>query len=111
MKTYTDKTIEQVVSVGGGAKNKEWLQMQANIFNTPVTPLETEQGPGMGAAMLAAVGTGWFSNLADCSEVFVNYKEPIQPNAQEVKKYNEVYKIYQTVYPAIKEISHQLVNR
>lgn len=111
MKTYTDKTIEQVVSVGGGAKNKEWLQMQADIFNTPVTPLETEQGPGMGAAMLAAVGTGWFSDLADCSKVFVNYKEPIQPSAQEVKKYNEVYKIYQTVYPAIKEISHQLVNR
>lgn len=110
MREYTDKTIEQVVSVGGGAKNHEWLQMQANIFNTPVTPLETEQGPGMGAAMLAAVGTGWFENLQACSTVFVNYLEPIPPQSEEVEKYNEMYNIYQEVYPAIKETSHQLVN-
>lgn len=110
MKEYTGKKIERVVSVGGGAKNPDWLQMQANIFNTPVTPLETEQGPGMGAAMLAAVGAGWFTSLEECSNVFVNYRDAISPNVEEVKKYNEVYEIYQDIYPVIKDISHQLVN-
>lgn len=109
MKDFTDKKIERVISVGGGAKNPEWLQMQANIFNTPVTPLETEQGPGMGAAMLAAVGIKWFSSIEECSKVFVNYRKTILPEPVEVKKYNEVYKAYQEIYPATKDISHQLV--
>lgn len=65
MRNYSNKTFDQIVSVGGGAQNKEWLQMQADIFDTPVVTLSTEQGPGMGAAMIAAVGTGWFSNFED----------------------------------------------
>lgn len=65
MRNYSNKTFDQIVSVGGGAQNKEWLQMQADIFDTRVVTLSTEQGPGMGAAMIAAVGTGWFSNFED----------------------------------------------
>ena len=50
--------LQRLVSVGGGAKNAVWLQMQADIFNMPVTTLEVEQGLGLGAAMLAATGLG-----------------------------------------------------
>ncbi len=50
--------LQRLVSVGGGAKNAVWLQMQADIFNMSVTTLEVEQGPGLGAAMLAATGLG-----------------------------------------------------
>ena len=31
MRTYFNKSFKQIVSVGGGAKNKDWLQMQADI--------------------------------------------------------------------------------
>jgi xylulokinase len=57
------KKIESVISIGGGAKSELWLQMQADIFNATVVRLENEQGPGMGAAMLAAYGCGWFDSL------------------------------------------------
>src|SRR5690625_796920 len=52
------KVINEVVSIGGGAKSSEWLQIQADIFNAKVVKLNSEQGPGMGAAMLAAYGLG-----------------------------------------------------
>src|SRR5699024_2765544 len=48
------KSIDSIVSIGGGAKNEHWLQMQADIFNANIVQLENEQGPGMGAAMIAA---------------------------------------------------------
>lgn len=109
MRKYSDKDFNQIVSVGGGAQNKEWLQMQADIFNTPIVTLATEQGPGMGAAMIAAVGTGWFDNFEECTQVFVNYQEEIKPNPLNVQKYEEVYQVYKEVYPTIKDLSHRLV--
>src|SRR5699024_6688934 len=57
------KKIDTVVSIGGAAKNEDWLQIQADIFNAKVVKLSSEQGPGMGAAMLAAYGCNWFSTL------------------------------------------------
>lgn len=107
MRQYFNKKFKQIVSVGGGAKNKEWLQMQADIFNTPIVTLSTEQGPGMGAAMIAAVGAGWFEDFKACSERFVNYQEEVQPNQENVKKYEASYKLYRKIYPTIKELSHQ----
>lgn len=108
MKKHSNKDFSQIVSVGGGAKNPDWLQMQADIFNAPVVTLETEQGPAMGAAMIAAVGTGWFSDFEACSQAFVNYKSEVKPNPEAVKQYEQVYAHYQEVYPTIKELSHKL---
>ncbi|WP_334198965.1 FGGY-family carbohydrate kinase [Spiroplasma clarkii] len=31
-----NKTYPKLISIGGGAKNKEWLQIQADIFGTEV---------------------------------------------------------------------------
>ncbi|WP_421102889.1 xylulokinase, partial [Sporosarcina psychrophila] len=56
------KQIDTVISIGGGAKNEVWLQMQADIFDADIVRLKSEQGPGMGAAMLAAYGCGWFDS-------------------------------------------------
>lgn len=108
MEKITNRKFEKIISVGGGAKNAEWLQMQADIFNVEVTTLESEQGPGLGASMLAAVGLGWFDDLTECGEVFVNYKETIEPIEDNVKIYENVYQQYAQVYNATKNISHSL---
>jgi len=110
MREYTGKQFDQIVSVGGGAKNKEWLQIQADIFNTPVVTLKTEQGPAMGAAMIAAVGTGWFNDFKECSDEFVSYKEEIQPQPKLAEKYDDLYQIYSNIYSTTKSISYQLMD-
>src|SRR5699024_7076569 len=93
MRKYFKKTFKQIVSVGGGANNKEWLQMQADIFNTPVVTLATGQGPGMGDAMIAAVGAGWLTDFEACTDVFVNHQEEGRPNPENVKRYDASYKL------------------
>ncbi|MFD2114396.1 xylulokinase [Paenibacillus yanchengensis] len=103
------KQIDKVVSIGGGGQNKIWLQMQADIFNTPVVALENEQGPGLGAAMLAAVGAGWFSTLQDCAQQFVKYGATYAPEEQATQTYAELFAIYQQVYTQTKQINEQLV--
>jgi len=104
MSNVSNQEFDRLVSVGGGAKNKDWLQMQADIFNAEIITLETEQGPGVGAAMLAAIGSGVVDSVEDCISKFVKYDKSYQPNADNVAKYQEVYERYQKVYPAIKQI-------
>lgn len=108
MRKYTGKQFDQIVSVGGGAKNIEWLKIQANIFNTPIITLKTEQGPAMGAAMIAAVGTGWFKDFKECSKIFVKYNKEIAPDLEKVAVYDEIYSVYREIYQATKGISHRL---
>lgn len=43
------RQIDEIISIGGGAKNSFWLQMQADIFNAKVTALKYEEGPSMGS--------------------------------------------------------------
>ncbi|MBR7926860.1 xylulokinase [Aerococcaceae bacterium zg-ZUI334] len=104
MSETSQREFTELVSVGGGAKNSDWLQMQADIFNADIITLETEQGPGVGAAMLAALGSGVVSSVEECIEQFVKYDRRYQPIAENVEKYRQVYERYVKVYPALKEI-------
>lgn len=102
------KKINQIVSIGGGAKNEDWLQMQADIFNVDIVKLSSEQGPGMGAAMIAAYGCGWFASLQECAEHFVEIVETYSPIRENVRQYEKLFSIYKQVYQNTKEISKQL---
>ncbi|MBP2099615.1 xylulokinase [Enterococcus rivorum] len=111
MEQIAHKKFTKIVSVGGGAKNRDWLQIQADVFNTKVVNLEVEQGPGLGAAMIAAVGCQWFEDIQKCSDVFVKYQEEFEPNIDNVEKYKEIYQIYTEVYAATKGICYRLAKR
>lgn len=102
------KKIDTVVSIGGGAKNNSWLQIQADIFNANIIKLASEQGPGMGAAMLAAYGCGWFHSLDECAEKFLEVADVYEPISENVEKYRELFTIYQNVYKQTKEINESL---
>ena len=97
-----------MVSVGGGAKNKTWLQMQADIFNKNIVTLEIENGPSTGAAMLAAVGAGYYDDFKTCAKDFCKIQEEYKPNPENVKIYEKYYEVYRMVYPNTKEISKKL---
>lgn len=92
------KTIDTIISIGGGAQNPVWLQMQADIFNAAVVSLENEQGPGLGAAMLAAYGCGWFDSLEACAAVFVKHADEYMPQPDAVETYSGIFQVYQQVY-------------
>ena len=103
------KTIDTIVSIGGGAKNPAWLQMQADIFSARVVTLNKEQGPALGAAILAAYGAGLFASLAECAKVFTAYKDEYMPNQENVEHYRKLYALYKKVYPQTKEICESLM--
>ena len=92
------RRVDSVVSIGGGAKSRLWLQMQADIFDAEVVALANEQGPGMGAAMLAAFGSGWFDSLDACAAAFVSKAERYRPDPDAAARYRELFAVYREVY-------------
>lgn len=102
------KTVDTIVSIGGGAKNPVWLQMQADIFRADVVALENEQGPGLGAAMLAAAGCGWFPSLDECADVFVKRATVYRPDPERSRRYAELFRVYQDVYGQTKGLNEAL---
>jgi len=103
------KTINEIISIGGGAKNEAWLQMQADIFNAKIVKLQSEQGPGMGAAMLAAYGCGWFDTLQECANAFLEEDKVYHPDPTHVEKYKQLFTLYKKVYAATNVLSEQLM--
>ncbi|WP_066172692.1 xylulokinase [Bacillus marinisedimentorum] len=102
------KIIETIVSIGGGAKSETWLQLQADMFDADIVKLKSEQGPGMGAAMLAAYGAGWFDSLKECADEFIHVQKIYSPDKKKVVVYKKLFKIYQEVYTQTKPLNDAL---
>lgn len=89
---------------GGGAKSELWQKILCNILNVDITLLQTEQGPGYGAAMLAMVGCSEFSDVKECANAFVKLKKTITPNADISSRYEMQYNKFKQIYPTLKNL-------
>ena len=87
---------------GGGAKSPLWRKILANVVGIPLTLPQTEQGPGYGGAMLAAVACGAYPSVQTCAEVLVHAKSTTVPDPALVEKYNARYAAWHKLYPALK---------
>lgn len=101
---YEDNSDRDIISVGGGAKSKEWLQIQANVFNKKIISLKIEEGPSLGACIIAAVSLNWFDSFEEAINRIVKEKECYYPNIDAVKEYEKIYTRYKKVYKSIKNI-------
>lgn len=102
------KTIDTIISIGGGAKNDTWLQIQADIFNAKIIKLSSEQGPAVGAAILAAYGCKWFESLEACADVFISSAKTYTPVPENVEDYQQLYHLYKQVYEQTKQLNEGL---
>lgn len=89
---------------GGGAKSRVWKQIFANVLGLPVKSIATEEGPGHGAAMLAAVGCGAYKSVIEITDAMVEVTETIDPNEASRILYDEKYALFQRIYPALKSV-------
>lgn len=96
--------IERTKICGGGAKSSLWKRIIANVMNLNVDVIESEEGPGYGAAMLAAVGCGEFASVEEASEKLVKVIDTVEPEPELVEKYEERYRQFRKIYPALKAL-------
>ena len=87
---------------GGGAKSPLWRSIIANVMNLKVDTIESEEGPGYGAAILAAVGCGVFGSVEEAAKKLVKVVSTESPEEELVARYEERYRQFRKLYPALK---------
>ena len=93
---------ERTKICGGGAKSPLWRKIIANVMNMKVDIIESEEGPGYGAAILAAVGCGVFSSVEEAAKKLVKVVATEEPDPELTAKYEERYQKFRKLYPALK---------
>ena len=97
-------TINSSKVCGGGAKSPLWKKMIANIMNAELECLESEQGPGMGGAMLAMVACGDYPDVQSACDRLVHVASSVKPEPELVAKYEARYQQFKKIYPAVKAL-------
>ncbi len=93
---------------GGGAKSSLWKKIFANVLNIRLEIPVSEQGPGMGGAMLSMVACGEYPDVKACCEKLTSVARTVEPEPALVAKYEKKYQQFQKIYPACKELFARL---
>jgi xylulokinase len=96
--------LERTKICGGGAKSPLWKKIIANVLNLKVDVIESEEGPALGGAMLAAVACGEFGSVKEVADKVVKIVDTIEPESELVDKYNKRYAKFKEIYPACKPL-------
>ena len=89
---------------GGGTKNKLWLKIIANVLGIELCIPENQEGASLGAAMLAAKGVMTCEEYSELENKVYKTAETIIPEKELMEKYEEKYRKWRKLYPAIKNI-------
>lgn len=96
--------IERTKICGGGAKSMLWKKIIANVLNIKVDVIESEEGPALGGAILAAVACGEYPSVEAAADTIVKIVDTIEPEPLLVEKYEKQYSKFKQIYPACKPI-------
>ena len=96
--------IEKTKICGGGAKSPLWKKIMANVLGIPVEVIESEEGPGYGGAILAAVGCGEYASVEEAADKLVKVVGTVEPDTELTAKYEERYQYFKKLYPTMKSL-------
>lgn len=102
--------LGQAMVTNGGSKSRLWKQIHADVLNTELFPVADHPGASLAAAAIAAIGVGGLSSWSDIS-AFVKLEEPVVPNEERVRIYDDAYAQWRQIGEVLTPISHTISGR
>lgn len=84
---------------GGGARSRVWVQMFADLLDTPIAVPKGFETGTLGAALLAGIGVGLYSSHAEAVARAVRIGSTYEPNGEYGDIYRQRYQQYQRYLP------------
>lgn len=94
-------TIESIRSVGGSADSMLWNQIKADVYKSKLITLSNFEGGIMGTAILAAVGTGFYSSIQTAVERMIRIKDTYEPDVRAMKSYDRFYAVFKELHDGL----------
>lgn len=92
-----------MMACGGGGTSPLWRQMLADLYACTVKTASSKEGPALGAAILAMVGAGIYGSVPDACEKLVGISKIQDPIEENVAVYERYFRLYDEIYPAVKD--------
>jgi xylulokinase len=89
---------------GGGSRSDLWLKIAASVLGVPLERVGSDAGAAFGAALLAGVESGEFSDPAEAVARCVRSGDRIDPDPAWVAAYDEGYARFRALYPALRPL-------
>ncbi|MGN1128034.1 MAG: xylulokinase, partial [Candidatus Flemingiibacterium sp.] len=99
---------ESMKICGGGARSPLWRQMLADVYGLPICQTASDEGPALGAALLAAVGCGIYGSVGEACKAAVTTRGQVLPDRERGGRYGEFYEIYRGLYKSLKDSFRRL---
>ena len=87
----------------GGASSTLWKQIVADVTGLELEPVVDHPGSALGAAFAAGMGSAAFGEWSEIAR-FVTLGEPVLPRADVRPVYDDRYRAYRALYPALKAV-------
>ncbi|MCL2698443.1 MAG: xylulokinase [Oscillospiraceae bacterium] len=100
--------VSDMMACGGGGSSALWRQMLADLYGCPVKTTLNKEGPALGVALLAAVGTGIYKSVPEACSAVIKADRVQEPISENIHKYAKVYDLYTKLYPAMKGMFEEL---
>jgi len=100
----------RLVAVGGGAKNRLWLQIVSDVGKVPQIVPERTIGAAYGDAFLAGLGSGIVPDLAALTRDWVQVAEVVEPRPAMTAAYEPYVAVYRDLYENAKQQLHALAH-
>ncbi len=91
-----------VMVSGGGGKSELWRQILADMFNCKVSTNKSSEGPALGVALLAGVGTGVYKDIDEACNIAISENSVQFPKEENSLVYKRYYEIYKKIYDDLK---------
>ena len=98
----------QIRATGGGARSAFWRQLLADVMSCPIVRTEADEGPAYGAALLAGVASGVYTDVAEATAQISLRPDICEPNPSAARRYQDYYAAYRDLYPATRSTMHSL---
>ncbi|HVL26304.1 MAG TPA: FGGY-family carbohydrate kinase, partial [Thermomicrobiales bacterium] len=103
-----DATPQRLVAVGGGTKNRLWLQVISDITGIRQEIPERTIGASYGDAFMAGLGSGIIPTIDALEDSWVRIVDEITPNPAHAARYDELYAVYRSLYEHTKNDMHRV---
>ncbi|MHB8587232.1 MAG: xylulokinase [Candidatus Dormibacteraceae bacterium] len=100
--------VTEVRATGGGARSPFWRQLQADVFGLPVQRTHVEEGPAFGAALLAGVAGGAYSDVFEACGLIRLDPEVSIPDPGRNRQYQRYHEVYTDLYASTVPLMHRL---
>ena len=103
--------VGKIIASGGGATSALWRQIQADIYGQEVFTVNTREAAATGSAIVAGVGAGEYRSIEEACASLIKLESATLPNPENTAHYAELYEVYRSLYPLLREPFHKLTGR